>query len=172
MARTAHPAAMARMLTLGTGTKACPTDTHTGFTMVELLVAIVIVGLVMAVSVPSSIRFYESIQYRQSVRDVLSLLGTARQRAVDRGRLQDVAFDPQTRKISLGKKVQQLPENFALSVTTASEVNRQGVGVIRFYPEGGSSGGDVTIESQRGRGVKLSVDWLMGSVSQVSYDVN
>ena len=140
--------------------------------MVELLVAIAIVGLVMAVSVPGSIRFYESIQYRQSVRDVISLLGTARQRAIDRGRIQDVAFDPETGKVHLGQVVQQLPEKFVLSVTTAQEVNRRGVGVIRFYPEGGSSGGDIAIETHRGRGVKLSVDWLMGSVSQVSYEVN
>jgi general secretion pathway protein H len=160
------------MLTLGTGNSACSTDSHTGFTMVELLVAIVIVALVMAVSVPGSIRFYESIQYRQSVRDVLSLLGTARLQAIDRGQVQDVAFDPEARKISLGEEVQQLPETFALSVTTAREVNRSGVGVIRFYPEGGSSGGDIAIETQRGRGVKLSVDWLMGGVSQASYDLD
>ena len=142
------------------------------FTLVEMMVAIAIVGLLMAVTVPGSIRMYESIQYRQAVRDVLTTLGSARQLAVDRGRAQDVAFDPDRRQVSLGDDIQQLPDGFELTVTTASEVNRQNVGVIRFYPEGSSTGGDVDIASPTGRGVRISVDWLMGGVSQSSYEAN
>ena len=142
------------------------------FTLVEMMVAIAIVGLLMAVTVPGSIRMYESIQYRQVVRDVLTTLGSARQLAVDRGRAQDVAFDPDRRQVSLGDDIQQLPDGFELTVTTASEVNRQNVGVIRFYPEGSSTGGDVDIASPTGRGVRISVDWLMGGVSQSSYEAN
>lgn len=145
---------------------------QSAFTMVELLVAIAIVGLLMAVSVPGSIRFYESIQYRQAVRDVLTTLGTARQLAIDKGKIQDVKFDPQGGKIVLNDRVDQLPRGFNLAVTTASEVNRDGRGVVRFYPEGGSSGGDIDIESPTGRGVTISVDWLMGGVSQAAYDIN
>ncbi len=141
-----------------------------GFTMVELLVAITIVGILLAVSVPGSMRFYDSIQYRQAVRDVLTTLGTARQQSIDTGKAQNVAFDPGTNKIRYGDGVQSLPEDFQLTVTTAREVNRRGVGVIRFYPEGGSSGGDVSIETVNGRGVMISVDWLMGAVSQRAYD--
>jgi len=143
-----------------------------GFTLVELLVAIAVVGLILAVTVPGSMRFYESVQYRQAVRNVLTLLGSARQQAVDRGRIQDVSFDPIARKVSFDREVQQLPEGFELSVTTAREVNRDGIGVIRFYPEGGSSGGDVAIETPRGNGVRLSVDWLMGAVTQVAYETD
>ena len=44
---------------------------HSGFTIVELLIAITIVGVVMAASVPASIRFYESMQYRQAIRGVI-----------------------------------------------------------------------------------------------------
>ena len=47
---------------------------QSAFTLVELLVAIAIVGLLMAVTVPGSIRMYESMQYRQAVRDVLTTL--------------------------------------------------------------------------------------------------
>lgn len=146
------------------------TEAQPGFTMVELLVAIAIVGLLMAVSVPGSIKLYESIQYRQVVRDVLTLLGTARQRAVDRGRTQDVSFDLTTNTVALGEDRQQLPDDFSLSLTTAREVNRERMGIIRFYPEGGSSGGDVIIESSNGRGVMITVDWLMGGITQVSRD--
>ena len=149
-----------------------PRREQCAFTLVEMMVAIAIVGLLMAVTVPGSIRMYESIQYRQVVRDVLTTLGSARHLAVDRGRAQDVAFDPDRRQVSLGDDIQQLPDGFELTVTTASEVNRQNVGVIRFYPEGSSTGGDVDIASPTGRGVRISVDWLMGGVSQSSYEAN
>ncbi len=142
-----------------------------GFTLVELMVAMAIVGLLLAVSVPGGLRFYESIQYRQSVRDVLTMLNGAREQAVNRGRALDVVFDPARLEVRSGKETLALPEGFELGLTTAQEVNRDSVGAIRFYPEGGSSGGDVTIESPAGRGVMISVDWLVGTVSQQAYDV-
>ena len=70
-----------------------------GFTMVELLVAIAIVGLLMAVTVPGSMRFYQSIQYRQAVRDVLTTLGQARHQAMDKGQAQNVGFDAERGQI-------------------------------------------------------------------------
>ena len=143
-----------------------------GFTMVELLVAIAIVGLLMAVTVPGSMRFYQSIQYRQAVRDVLTTLGQARHQAMDKGQAQNVGFDAERGQIQFYDDVVQLPKGFEMMVTTASEVNQQNLGVIRFYPEGGSTGGDIDVTSPRGRGVRISVDWLMGSVSQEAYDVN
>ncbi|KZX55056.1 hypothetical protein A3709_08655 [Halioglobus sp. HI00S01] len=141
-----------------------------GFTMVELLVAIAIVGLLMAVSVPATLNFYESVQYRQAVRDVITTLGTARQRALDTGQALDVAFDPERMTFGLGDDQRPLPEGFNLGVSTAAEVNRKGIGIIRFYPEGNSSGGDVVLESPTGRGVRISVDWLLGGVSQETFD--
>ena len=143
-----------------------------GFTMVELLVAIAIVGLLMAVTVPGSMRFYQSIQYRQAVRDVLTTLGQARHQAMDKGQAQNVGFDAERGQIQFYDDVVQLPKGFEMTVTTASEVNQQNLGVIRFYPEGGSTGGDIDVTSPRGRGVRISVDWLMGSVSQEAYDGN
>ena len=82
-----------------------------------------------------------------------------------------MVFDPAYRLIRYADE-QQLPDGFEISVTTASEVNRQDLGVIRFYPEGNSTGGDVDISSPTGRGVRISVDWLMGSISQQSYDAD
>jgi len=140
-----------------------------GFTIVELLAAITIVGLLLAVAVPASMRFYDSIKYRQSVRDVITLLGGARYQAVNTGKAQDVMIDTQTRKLRLNKDVRTLPEGFNLVARTAREVNRDNKGVIRFYPEGGSSGGDINIERPDGGGVTISVDWLVGSVSQKPY---
>ena len=143
-----------------------------GFTMLELLVAISIIGLVLAVAVPSSVQFYQSMQYRQAVRDVVTTLASARYRAINSGQAQDVAVDPVARVIVLNDKSTQLPEGFNVAVHSARELNRERLGVIRFYPEGGSSGGGIDMERADGTGVRISVDWLVGRVSQETYVVN
>lgn len=149
-----------------------PAPKSPGFSLLELLVAIGIAAMLLAVSVPGGLRFYESMQYRQAVRDVLTMLGSAREQSINLGKPQDVSFDPLQGQISYARDTIALPEDFNLTITSAAEVNRERLGVIRFYPEGGSSGGDVSLESPSGRGVIISVDWLMGAVSQETYDVD
>lgn len=143
-----------------------------GFTMLEMLVAITIVGLLLAVTVPASARFYESIQYRQAVRDVITALASARYRAINSGRAQDVTVDPRGNRLGSNGKVTNIPEGLQLAVHSASELNRDSLGVIRFYPEGGSSGGGIDLEREDGSGVRVLVDWLVGRVSQEAYVAN
>jgi len=142
--------------------------TAAGFTLLEILAALTIMVMVVAVSMPQTQRLYQSIQYHQAVRDLLVTLADARQRAVDTGRAQDVEIDPSEGRIAYNDSVQELPEGFELGVTSASEVNRNGTGVIRFYPEGGSTGGDIDIRSPGGRELRITVDWLMGGVTQAA----
>jgi general secretion pathway protein H len=140
--------------------------------MLELMIAISIVGLLLAVTVPASMRFYQSIQYRQAVRDVITTLASARYSAINKGAAQDVLVNPRANTISFNGDSSRLPEAFTLAVHTASELNRDETGVIRFYPEGGSSGGGIDVERGDGSGVRISVDWLMGRVAQETYVIN
>jgi len=143
-----------------------------GFTLLELLIAIAIAGLVLAVSVPSTMRFYQTVQYREAVRDVVALLTSARYIAVNTGRAQDVRINPETNEFRLNETRKQLPSELRLIVHSARELNQADIGVLRFYPEGGSSGGGVDIERPGGAGVAITVDWLVGRVDQERYAVN
>ena len=140
-----------------------------GFTLVELMAAMVIAAMLLAATVPASVRFYESIQNRQAVRDVINLLGSARYLAVNSGSAQDVIIDPRSGQLQLNDERRQLPDGINLVVRTAQEVNRDDKGVIRFYPEGGSSGGDLDLERPGADATRVSVDWLMGGVSHARY---
>ncbi|MFK8043207.1 Tfp pilus assembly protein FimT/FimU [Congregibacter sp.] len=137
-----------------------------GFSLVELLVALAIAGLIMAAAVPSSVRFYEGMQRRQAVRSAVTLLSSAREQALSSGRVQDVSVRPSTRRIWYGKRTHTLPEGLRITVHGAAELNRENIGVIRFYPDGSASGGGVDIARADGSGTRISVDWLVGRVEQ------
>lgn len=141
-----------------------------GFTLVELLVATAIGGLLMVVAVPAGMRMYQSMQYRAAVQDVVSGLSSARHRSIVSGIPVDLEVDPRDNSVQLGDKTWQLPGDMRIAVRSAGELNRDGIGVIRFYPEGGASGGGVDVESPTGNGVAINVDWLTGHLSQVAYE--
>ena len=141
-----------------------------GFTMIELIAAITIGAMMLALAVPASVKMYETMQYRGAVKDAVTLLASARYKAIDSGRAQDVRIKPDEREMQLNDITETLPKNLTVAVTSARELNQQGVGVIRFYPEGGSSGGGIDIERENGSGVRISVDWLIGRVFQERYN--
>ena len=141
------------------------TDTESGFTLLELLVAISIAALVLGVSAPAMQRLYKSMQYHGAVNDVVTVLSSARFEAIRKGGHQDVLINPETREIKLAEKVQALPDSLRLEVLGARELNRDGAGVIRFYANGSSSGGFVNMQHDNGKSVQVQVDWLLGRVS-------
>ena len=98
------------------------------------------------------------------------MLASARYAAVNSGRAQDVAINPGTNQISFREQVTQLPEKLNVVVHSAREINRRDEGVIRFYPEGGSSGGDIELERPDADGLRVSVEWLDGRVTHARYD--
>jgi general secretion pathway protein H len=136
-----------------------------GFTLLELLVAITIAAVVMGLSAPVMQRLYQSSQNSAAINDVVTLLSSARYQAIRRGSLTDVVLNPETREISLGQNVQPLPKDIHMEVLGSRELNRDGAGVIRFYPDGGSSGGYVNLSFQNNRAVQVQVDWLLGRVT-------
>lgn len=140
-------------------------DSEYGFTLLEILVAITIVAIVLGVSAPSMQRLYRSSQYRGAVNDVVTLLSSARYSAIRSGGNKHVLVNPRTREITLGEKVKVLPDGFQIEVLGSQELNRDGAGVIRFYPDGGSSGGYVNLTDENGLVVQVRVDWLLGRVS-------
>jgi general secretion pathway protein H len=112
---------------------------------------------------------YESMQYRGAVRDVMTLLSAARIKAVNSGAPQDVVINPRARELRLNATTERMPDNLVVTVHAASQLNSPDEGVIRFYPEGGSSGGGVDLEIPGRTGVRIHVDWLMGRVTQEPY---
>ncbi len=152
-----------RVVTVRTPTSITGTDTR-GFTLIEVVAAVTVVGLVLALAVPQSIRFYESVRFNASVREVITLLNSARYAAVANGVAQDVLISPRKGLVVFADKQVKFGKGVKLAAHSAKEVNRNGLGVIRFYHDGGASGGGIDISRKGGKPVKIAVDWLVGRV--------
>ena len=135
-----------------------------------MVVAITIAAIVMGIGAPAMQRLYSSSQYHGSVNDVVTLLASARYTAIRNGKEEDVAIYPDARRITVGKRAKTLPESLNIEVLGSRELNRDGAGIIRFYPDGGSSGGYVNLSQANGSSVQVQVDWLLGRVSLCKKD--
>lgn len=141
---------------------------HRGFTLVELLVALSLVGMIVALVPTALSRLRESVDYRSTVRAVVSELRAARQKAWVEG--QEVRFSvdlDQARFGVDGRPAHAVPEPLQLRVTAAGiEWAGQRSAAIRFMPQGGATGGSIDVLRPQGGGVRITVDWLSAAVSQ------
>lgn len=139
-----------------------------GFTLLELIVALAIAGLLLGV-VPTAVdRVHKSIEYRATVRALLSGLRHARERSAAEGRPVRFMVDVNKRQFGEeGRRSQPFPADYRVAAElAATEQSAPGVGAIRFFPDGGSTGGSLTVVRPTGQGVRLRVDWLFGRITQ------
>jgi len=138
----------------------------TGFTLVEMLVVLVIVGLMLALVGSSISRNISGAEMRTAASKVASSLRYTRTQAILRKQEQVFLLDTETRTYQTGKREPvTLPEGMMVELNTArSELTSETAGGIRFYPDGGSTGGNVRLEAN-GRIYQVNVAWLTGEAS-------
>jgi len=158
-----------------TRTSATPSSAHPraglrsrGFTLVELLVVFA-VGALLAAIVPIAYdRVRESSQYRETLRNIVTDLRTARYRALAEGREVRFSVDLRQRTYGIqGRPEHALPQPLQLKATIASiELGAGDIASIRFLPSGGATGGAIDVVRPSGAGTRLAVDWFSGQVTQ------
>lgn len=139
-----------------------------GFTLIELIVALSIAVLALGAAPMALGRMYDTMQYRSTVRDMLSELKATRLQAVRSGKPSVFTVDLDSRRFGAGSDpVHRIPTKLKVRAIVAdAEVDAQGRAGIRFYPDGSATGGSIVLERAGGGGVRLRVDWLLGRVSQ------
>ena len=141
-------------------------DLNRGFTLVEIMVVLVIVALMMALVGSSISRNISGAHMRTAAGKVAASLRYTRTQAILTKSEQLFLVD--TEKLTYQaaeREAEELPEGMTVELNTArSELTSETVGGIRFYPDGGSTGGNVRLEAN-GRIYRVNVAWLTGEAS-------
>jgi general secretion pathway protein H len=140
---------------------------HSGFTLLELMIVLMIGVIAYAVILGGTFHGASAADLKSAARTLASGLRTAQSTAMVTRRDALLTLDMDSREYVIGgdEKVHRLPDNIDLKLYTAmSEVTSERRGSIRFYPDGSSTGGRITVSAGE-RKYLVDVDWLTGRVS-------
>lgn len=138
---------------------------RSGFTLVELLVVLAVLGLALTVAVPISRNAWPIVAARSGAETIAAALREARSDAIARNRESVLLVDLEGHALRLnGGPPLSLDRGFGLALATGTEeVLRAGAGQIRFFPDGTSTGGRVTVTLEKKR-LDVTIDWMTGRV--------
>jgi general secretion pathway protein H len=131
-----------------------------------MLVVLVIVALMMALVGTSISRNISGAEMRTAASKVAASLRYTRTQAILTKSEQVFLVDAENLTYQAAEReAQKLPEGMKVELNTArSELTSETAGGIRFYPDGGSTGGNVRLEAN-GRIYRVNVAWLTGEAS-------
>lgn len=137
-----------------------------GFTLLEIIVVLVIGALAYALMIGVVFRGTSTSDLKAAARTLAAGLRQAQTMAITTRRDASLTLDMDAREYTLpGESApRRLPKDIDLKLYTAqSEVSSERTGGIRFYPDGSSTGGRITLSAGE-RKYLVDVDWLTGRV--------
>ncbi|MCH8035913.1 MAG: GspH/FimT family pseudopilin [Proteobacteria bacterium] len=138
-----------------------------GFTLIEIMVVMAILALMLVLISPNFSTALPGVSLKAAARTLAGSLRHARSRAIALNEEVALAIDVETRRYAIvgGKTSGKLPGKGEIRLFTAqSELIDATSGTIRFFPDGGSTGGGVTFIDGERR-YRVLVDWLTGQTS-------
>lgn len=138
-----------------------------GFTLLEVVIALVIGAIAYAIILGVPGRGTSAADLRAAARSIASGLRTAQTTAMATRRDALLTLDLDNHEFEVPGTLppRHIPDKVDLKLYTAqSEVVNDKRGSIRFYPDGSSTGGRVTVSSGE-RKYLVDVDWLTGRVT-------
>lgn len=140
---------------------------HRGFTLIELLVVMVIMGLAYSLVPPLFSSGSSGAELKSATRQLAAGLRKARSEAISRKRETFLALDVEQRKFNISgdSRVYNLSRKVEVKLHTAqSELFSGQTGGIRFFPDGSSTGGRITL-AVGDLTYQIDVDWMTGRVA-------
>jgi general secretion pathway protein H len=138
-----------------------------GVTLLELLIVLSIMAIVAAMVVPMLGPGVSSSEMKSAARQIAAALRAARGDALVTRQETRLILDLEQRtyQVERDPRLHVLPKQLEMKLYTAQrDIVDEKVGAIRFYPDGGSNGGRVTIAAGE-RKYDIDVDWLTGRVA-------
>ncbi len=155
-----------------------------GFSLVEMIVVLILIGLSISLVAPSLSRVLKTIELKAAVQKVSAILRYSRSEAVNKGQIYQIVFDSDLREVRVQrmgssegegehekqegiaeKKTYPLPKGIQMKeVRISSSQYRSDVPAIEFYPNGGSNGGSILFHGEDRGGYRINVNFLTGMV--------
>jgi general secretion pathway protein H len=138
-----------------------------GVTLLELLIVIALMAVVAGIVIPMFGGGVPTSELRASARQLAAGLRLARSEAVSERRETFLLVDVAGKRFKVDRdtRVHALPSRIELKLFTAqNDLVSETVGSIRFFPDGGSNGGRITVAAGT-RKFDVDVDWLTGRVA-------
>ncbi|MCK5888480.1 MAG: GspH/FimT family pseudopilin [Methylococcales bacterium] len=142
-----------------------PMNNAQGFTLIELLVVMVIGGIMVAAVSSSVGSGNQSTVLKGAARDVSSALRYARGHAMTRRKESTVRIDLENNsyRVSDKDKTYKLSDDIEITLDVAQSQIQDSQGAVRFFPDGSSTGGRITLEIEEMKR-QLDINWLTGQV--------
>ena len=135
-----------------------------GFSLVELLVVVVLIGLLVSMVGGSVIRNLDGVKVRRASKDLLTALRYTRGQAVVSRAEKTLEVNVEERSYKApDKEPVSLPEGVDVTLKTAAFDLDKAIGKVRFFPDGSSTGALITLTAGS-RDWKITVAWLTGEI--------
>jgi general secretion pathway protein H len=142
-----------------------------GFTLVELVLVMALIALAMGLVATSLSRSISGAESREAARKMVAALRYTRTQAILDKAEKVFLVDTEAHSYQApDREPVVLPEGMDVVLTTAaSEMTSEAAGGIRFFPDGGSTGGHVEL-IVAGREYRVDVAWLTGEATLARKD--
>ena len=134
-----------------------------GFTLIELLVVLGILSLLLATVPPLLTNAIDNARLRTAQREIISGLRVSRSKAVTSQQAVTFTINALDRTMTVSGRNRRLrfPDDVGLSLGPDDEA------VVRFYPDGSSSGGQLRFRRDDRVSYIIDVDRLTGRVTGI-----
>ena len=151
-----------------------PRGRQTGFTLLELIVVLVLLGIIAVLVAPGLGGSLENAKLKTASRELLTALRVQRSEAIAQGRIITLRFAGDESNYRIDGEPVNLAEGLSVVYQAATGAVIQGVqgsplpdpgnNDLAFYPDGSSSG--ALLQLRLGDGLRyIRIDWLTGAVS-------
>lgn len=130
------------------------------------MIVLAVAALMMTVVPPMISSALPGAELKSAARQVAASLRYARGKSLTSDEETTLMLDLEAKQFNISgkKKTFQIQRDLDVSLLTAeSEMVEEKKGAIRFFPDGGSTGGRISLSTEK-RGYAVDVDWLTGKV--------
>jgi general secretion pathway protein H len=141
---------------------------NAGFTLLELMIVLSIMVLGFGAVAVNMSAGNDSMALKAAARDLASGLRYVRSQSMLTHLPTTLDFNLAENRYSLTNqtKTYEIPETIDVTISTAKDDLHDGIAQLRFFPDGSSIGGRITLEKNN-LSQEININWLTGHVTLV-----